>query len=484
MIAAEKLTGDAAIPFLSAVEMLDLLESRRISAVELLNLHLKRIAQINPALNAVVALDEARALAAAEAADALRMRGEGAAPLLGLPTTIKDVYETEGLRTTSGISALAGYVPERDADAVARLRAAGAVIFGKTNVPEGASDHQTYNAVYGLTRNPFDLDRTPGGSSGGAAAALAAGFTPVELGSDIGGSIRIPAHFCGVYGHKASFGAIPLRGHIPPKPGVLSPADLAVAGPMARSAADLELLLDLLVAPASWDQSAWSIRIPPSRHERLSAFRVAVWTGGPYAADSATRAVLSQLSEGLRRLGVKVDEAARPAFDPAESFDIYLRTLFGIVAGAMPSDTADAIAAAAIPADASYYAGVLAHSGRMSLAEWERLREDRYRLRRAWRDFFLEWDAVICPAASTPAFRHDVEREGLAGQLQRRRMIDGADAPYMSQLMWPGLATVANLPATVAPLGRSPEGLPIGAQIIGPYLEDRTTLRLAGLIGQ
>ncbi|QUD88638.1 amidase [Phenylobacterium montanum] len=475
--------GDTTMPFMTAGGMLDLLRRRRIGAVELLKLHLEQIEKANSAINAVVAPDAERALAVAAAADAMRVDEQACPPLLGLPMTVKDVFETEGLRTTCGMVALKDHVPTQDAEAVRRLKDAGAIVFGKTNVPEAASDHQTSNAVYGLTRNPHDRERTPGGSSGGAAAALAAGLTPLELGSDIGGSIRIPAHFCGVYGHKASFGVIPMRGHIPPGPGMLAPGDLGVAGPMARSAGDLELMFDILAAPDVWDRAALSLSLPPSRRERLADFRIAVWTNGPYAADTVTRTVLAGLTESLTRAGASVSEPPAPV-DPAHSFDVYLRTLFAIVSGGAPLEALIGHAQANLPADVASYVQILTESARLQFAAWEGLREARHRIRRAWGEFFNNVDAVICPVAPTPAFRHDLAGEGFGYQLRRRRQVDGQDLPYLSQLMWPSLATVANLPATAVPVARSPEGLPVGVQIIGPYLEDRTTLRLAALIEQ
>ena len=258
----------------SATSLLAQLRERRIGSVELLELLFKRIERLNPRLNAVVALEMEQARAEARAADGAPANRRGL--LHGLPVTLKDAWEVAGMRSTCGLPELAHHRPDRDADAVALLRGAGAIPFGKTNVPSGAADGQSYNPVFGVTNNPWNVERTPGGSSGGAGAAVAAGFTPVELGSDIAGSIRIPAHFCGVFGHKASYGIVPMRGHIPPPPGSNAIVPLGVAGPIARSPADLELLIDVLAAPAEPDRAAWSIRIPPSRHERLADFRVGV----------------------------------------------------------------------------------------------------------------------------------------------------------------------------------------------------------------
>src|SRR5690554_3436697 len=268
------------LAFAPATEQLRLLETGAISAAELLDLYLGRIDRLNSAYNLVVATDLDRARAAAKEIDSARASGDPLGPLAGLPVTIKDSYEVAGMPATCGLEPLRDHVPERDADAVTLLREAGAIPFGKTNLPAGASDWQSFNPIYGISRNPWNPERTVGGSSGGAAGAVAAGFTAFELGSDIGGSIRIPAHFCGVFGHKPTYGMVPLRGHIPPPPGMLAQPELGVAGPIARSASDLALLMPILAqGPAP---------LAPPRHERLADFRVGVWMGdGAYKLDSA-----------------------------------------------------------------------------------------------------------------------------------------------------------------------------------------------------
>ena len=233
---------------LSATELVALIRDRKLGSLELLDAQLARIDEHNGGINAVVAMDVEGAREAARAADDAPPDRRG--PLHGLPITIKDSWEVAGMPATCGFPELADHVPTRDAEPVALLRAAGAIPFGKTNVPFAAADHQSYNPVYGTTSNPWDLSRTPGGSSGGPAAAVAAGFTSLELGSDIAGSIRIPSHFCGIFGHKPSFGLVPRGGHVPPAPSRLTQGPLSVGGPMARSASDLELALDVLVAPS------------------------------------------------------------------------------------------------------------------------------------------------------------------------------------------------------------------------------------------
>ena len=457
---------------LSATGLLALLRGRELGSLELLDLQLDRIERFNPQLNAVVALDIERARAAARAADDTPAERRG--PLHGLPMTIKDSYEVAGMPATCGLPHLAEHVPARDADAVARLRAAGAVPFGKTNLPSAAADHQSYNPVYGTTNNPWDVGRTPGGSSGGAAAAVAMGFSPLELGSDIGGSIRCPAHYCGVYGHKPSYGAVPLRGHIPPMPGELLAPPLGVAGPIARSAADLELALDVL-APAPPG---------PSRHERLSDFRVALWADGTqFSADARCLDAMRAYADDLRGLGVHVDESARPDIDVAASDDLYVAMLFSTISAGMPEEMLAATEAAGAGTDPRGYPARIAKAVRLTHHEFVALQEQQLQLQEAWRRFFEDFDLILCPVMPTVAFPHDHSGDGPGhlAQYTRTTLVDGAPVPYMNGLQWPGLVTVANLPATAIPTGRRVDGMPTGLQVVGPFAEDRTPLRFATL---
>lgn len=464
------------IQFKSATDLIAMLKARELSSLELLDLQLARVKAHNDNLNAVIALDADNARHAARRADEERARGHASGALHGLPLTIKDSWEVVGMPATCGIDALANHRPARDADAIARFRSAGAIFFGKTNLPTGAADHQSYNALFGLTRNPWNVERTVGGSSGGAAAALASGFTPLELGSDIGGSIRCPAHFNGVYGHKPSYGIVPMRGHIPPPPGSLSDFELGVGGPLARSAYDLELAMDLLASPAELDQTAWSLRIPASRHEKLSDFRVAMWADAKhYTIDARCLQAMEEYANDLRRAGVKVDDKARPEIDPVDSYDVYLNILIAVMAAGMPP-IPDTFA----PDDRSY-AARFARAGRLSYQEFARHAEKREHISRAWRAFFEKYDVLLCPIMPTVAFPHDTSSIEEGGQFTRTLLVDGKPRPYLDNLQWPGLITVANLPATAVPTGRIVDGMPTGLQIAGPYLEDRTTLRFAQL---
>ena len=481
--------NESALPpeFRSATTLLSLLRERKLGALELLDLQLARIGRINPKLNAVVAMDVERARADARAADNAPAGTRGR--LHGLPITIKDAYEVTGMPATCGFPHLANHRPERDADAVARLRAAGAIPFGKTNVPLAAADHQSYNAVYGTSNNPWDVSRTPGGSSGGAAAAVAAGFTPLELGSDIGGSIRCPSHFCGVYGHKSSFGVVPLRGHIPPEPGSLATPPLGIGGPIARSAADLELTLDILAAPAESERVAWSVKLPKSRHERLSDFRVALWADqASFSIDRRCLDAMHAYAQDLRRLGVNVDEHARPDIDPFASDDLYVAMLFSTVSAGMPEEVLalTELAAVQMKAGPRSHAARIARAVRLKHHEFLVLLEQQQRLCLAWRNFFQRYDVILCPIMPTVAFPHDHSGcgPGHIEQYTRTATVDGQPVPYLNGLQWPGLVTVANLPATAIPTGRFIEGMPMGLQAVGPYLEDRTPLRFAQLAEQ
>ncbi len=471
----------------SATTLLGLLRQRKLGALELLEMQLQRIERLNPSLNAVVALDVERARSAARAADSVPAKRRS--PLHGLSVTIKDAYEVTGMPATCGFPELAAHRPEQDADAVARLRAAGAIPFAKTNVPLAAADHQSYNPVYGTSNNPWDLTRTPGGSSGGAAAAVAAGFTALELGSDIGGSIRCPAHFCGVLGHKTSYGVVPLRGHIPPQPGMLSQPPLGVAGPLARSAMDLELALDVLATPVAPDRIAWSVRIPPSRHERLSDFRIALWADErTYSVDQKCLDAIRSYAENLRRAGAHIDDTARPDLDTAASDDLYVALLFGTISEGMSEAILAQTEAVAMQmtAEPRSYPARIARAVRLTHHGFLELQEKQQQLRRAWERFFRSYDVILCPIMPTIAFPHDHSGEGPGhlAQYTRTTLVDGRPTPYLNGLQWPGLVTVANLPATALPTGKRIDGLPMGVQAVGPYLEDRTPLRFAQLAEQ
>ncbi len=471
------------LAFRPAVELVAALQKRDVGARELLDHYLGRIERLNPALNAVVTLDVERARKAADAADAARARGETLGPLHGLPMTIKDTFETAGLRTTAGAPTLAAHVPDVDAVVVERVRAAGAVIFGKTNTPVFAGDVQTFNPVFGVTRNPWNLERTCGGSSGGSAVAVAAGLAGADIGSDIGGSIRTPAHCCGVYGHKPTHGIVPGRGHIPGMPGALGDYDLGVMGPLGRSADDLALLMDVLAGPDVAAAKAWRLTLPPPRQRALRDYRVAVWLDDPYApVDAEVQAQGAATVAALRAAGVTVDETARPVPDLGAVHRCYEKLLWPILSGGMSQEDVDEIAkvtAASPPDDANVFDRFM-RAVTLRHRDWLDLDEERQRIRRAWADFFTRFDVLLCPVWPVPAIPHDHEDT----LLSRVITVNGAERPYIELIVWAGLVTMALLPSTSAPVGRTPSGLPVNLQIVGPYLDDRTTIDFARRLGE
>jgi amidase len=456
----------------------DGLAARDFSAREALAAVWDRILQRNPVLNALASYDEEAAVRQAEEADRRYARGEARA-LEGLPITIKDSFETAGLTTACGARELAGYRPEHDAVAVGRLRAAGAIILAKTNVPRFTGDFQTHNSLFGVTSNPWDASRTPGGSSGGAAAAVAAGFCAFDLASDLGGSIRWPAHACGLFGLKPSWGRIPLVGHIPPLPAMRlkNPPDLAVAGPLARSAADLDLVLCLTAGP----QNAGEVgRFMPLRKTRPEHLRLALWIDPDFApVDGDVEAGVRIAAEVLGRAGARVEEA-RPAIAFAEAFEIYAILNFAIGFAGLPAAERAAFAESArnfAPDDKSYPA-LRARAARIDAATFSRLTERRAAIREAFAAFFSEYDAILCPPAPCLAFPHDLSPDPLARLLPT----SVGDLPYYDLLKWASLASLSHLPAVVAPVALSPQGLPCGVQIVCALNADREAIAIAGMI--
>jgi amidase len=465
----------------SVRELAAALAAKDVSACELAEAAITRIESLDSTLNAVCVRDFDRAREAARAADAALAAGERR-PLLGIPLLVKESFNVAGLPTTWGFPQHKNFVPPEDALPVARVKAAGAVILGKTNVPFGLGGFQSYNDIYGRTNNPFDHDRTPGGSSGGSAAALAAGYVPLALGSDLGGSLRMPAHFCGVYAHKPTLGVVPSRGHVPPPFAPLPDAvDLAVVGPMARCAADLAILFDVMAGPDEIDAGiAYRLDLPAPRHERLSDFRVLVLDTHPLLpTDSTVRLSIEALAQRLEGAGVRVAHESELLPDLADGARLYMRMLMSLLALNWPAKLYDDLQkqAAALPADAVDLDAERVRGAVLSHRDWIVANNARGQLRARWREFFKTFDAVICPVSPVTAFPHDY-----SNREERRILIDGASHPYGDQLVWPGVATLPGLPSTSIPIGMSPQGLPVGVQIIGPSLEDRTPLKLAELI--
>ena len=424
---SETLTKD--LSWASAGELTQALAAGQVSAVELTDAAIARIEARDGPINAVVVRDFDDARLQARAADAALARGERR-PLLGVPMTVKESHNVGGLPTTWGSPAFGNWTAPEDSVGVARLKAAGAVVLGKTNIPPFLGDWQSANPVYGQTRNPWNLERSPGGSSGGAAAAVAAGMVPLEFGSDIGGSIRIPAAFCGVYGHKPSFNLIPQRGHAPP--GVEGAGvELAVLGPLARTAADLDLALSVLAGPEGLEAKGYRLDLPPARHASLAAYRVLVIDHHPAAVlDEAIRTALHALAARLDGEGVEVAHASDQLPDLAHQQEVYGQMLGSAMSRGAPPQP-----------------------GALSAHDWMGLQDAQLALRRQWETLFERFDVVLAPAFGTVAFPHDLSENTVARSLR----INGQDTPYWGQLAWPGLATLPNLPAmTSSPVAAWP----------------------------
>jgi amidase len=451
-----------------ATAQIEALAARRISARELLDAAVARADAVDPQINAVVARDLDRARADAARLDDARARGEALGPLAGLPMTVKDTLDVEGLPASAGMPPLLNRTA-RDAAVVARARAAGAVIWGKTNTPVKAADWQTYNALYGTTNNPYDLSRTPGGSSGGSAAAVAAGISALEIGADIGGSLRIPASFCGVFAHKPSFGLVSQRGLVPP-PESQTDIDLAVIGPLARSARDLALFLPVIADPA------------PAPPATLRGTKIALWIDAPgFALDAPVRDTIARFVRQLEGAGALV-EAIAPPVDVEEMLAAYTMLLFSILG----ADLSPAMRllyrtarpfAKALRGDAmSSSHALIAHTA--TPAEWQAADDARARLKATMAQLFTRYDVVLAPVAPLTAFPHD----HTAFHLRKLMLSDGRRVGYREMMRWIALATVCGLPATAMPAGLAPGGLPVGVQLIGPEGGDMRTIAIAQAI--
>jgi amidase len=457
------------LAWLTATEAAAALRSRRVSSTELVRAALERCAAANPAVNAVVELAADAALSRAAEADADLERGEWWGPLHGVPVTVKESFMVAGLHTTVAAPSLRDHVAAVDAAAVACLKRAGAIILGHTNVPVFLGDYQSTNAIYGTTSNPWDTSRTAGGSSGGSAAALAAGIGHLSIGSDLGGSIRVPAHFCGVYGHKPTLGVVPLEGHVPPPPGVSPgpPSELAVAGPMARSADDLLLALQALGGAVGDDAAAYTWRLPPARRSQPDDYRIGFVLDDPVCPVTAgVRDALARAVEALAAAGATVSEGWPPGLDPAQQVRDYRLMLLAFFQAMAPEEPAPPL---------------------VTYREHARVNRQRMAARALWQTFFREVDAFLMPAAFVPAFPHDHSAppsESSFVSSSRVLATPEGERRYDDLLFWQTFATFSGCPATVAPAGRTVEGLPVGVQILGPYLEDATPIELAGHLAE
>jgi amidase len=448
---------DDATAFAPAHELARSVRDGEISSRQLLDGFVDRVERLNPTVNAVVTLDVDRARAAADRADEALARGETVGPLHGLPMTVKDAIETEGIRSTGGAVELTDHVPASDAVAVARLKAAGAIVFGKTNVPRWSGDLQTYNEIFGTTNNPWALDRVPGGSSGGAATSVACGFTSFEIGTDIGGSVRIPAHCCGVFGLKPSFGVVPQRGYLDHVGGGTTDADINVFGPLARSARDLDLLLDVLAGPVDEESVAWRLDLPPARFDTPAGVRVGVWFDDDAApVDREYRALLGAAADRLADAGAKVEDA-HPRVNLTEQVALFNSMILPAISPSLDKDVQDVA------------------SG--SHRQWLHMEEQRTALRHVWAEWFERHDLLLCPVTSLPAFEHDQAGDFIS----RTAMINGESRSYTELVSWTGLIGITGHPSAVPPIGRTAAGIPVGMQMVGAYLRDRDAVAGARL---
>ncbi|MFT7685940.1 MAG: amidase [Candidatus Azotimanducaceae bacterium] len=469
------------IAFSDATSLVARIKSKEISSLELLEHYLARVDKYNKQVNAIVATQVEEATARAKAADAALAKGEDWGPLHGLPMTVKESFNVKGMPTTWGDPSYENNLASEDAVAVKRLQDAGAVIFGKTNVPIHLADFQSYNAIYGTTNNPHNLGCTPGGSSGGAAAALAAGLTGLEMGSDIGGSIRNPAHYCGVFGHKPTWGTLPIRGHSL-EDDTTAP-DISVIGPLGRSAEDLKLAMDVVGGADEIHQPGWTLAFGEDKKANLSDYKVAVWANDEIApVDASVEQRVLDIATLVADAGGSVNYDSRPKFDVAESHKRYTHLLHAALS-VRQSDEMFELNLQRLqnlkPDDNSQLAEVT-RASTLYFKDWYSFNENRNKMRWSWHEYFKDVDILLAPVCMTSAFKHDHNPR------LSQRMIDvnGTSVNYFSQVFWSGLTGVSYLPSTVIPTGLDKNGLPIGVQIIGREMGDLNTIEFARKIAE
>ena len=475
--------------YMTASQLVRQLQSGAISSRELLEHYITRLEEKNPSINAVIETDYAGARKLADEADAKAKAGISLGPLHGLPMTVKDTYEVPGMTCVAGAPEYRYHRPKQAAVAVQRLQQAGAIIFGKTNVPYLASDLQSFNKVFGTTNNPWNTGLTPGGSSGGAAAALAAGLTPVELGSDLAGSIRTPCHYCGVYGHKPTQGIVPLRGHVPGPPGTLrEPTSMAVAGPMARSAQDLELLLDILVGPPPQLEAGWKVDLPAATKTSLADFKVLLWMDDELCPiDPQLRNLYLSVADALQTAGAVVEQGQPAGFSLEDIYPYYLSQL-GAVAGVAQSVTVRRgmavmgwlaqLLEAFIQVPKHFFRFLM--GANVSFADHQRREERIQHLRDKFLAVFAEYDLILMPPTPTTAHPH----EQLANMSKRKIPIGQAQRSYTDLFMWVAPVSLFGLPATSVPVGMTSSSLPANLQVVAAPYQDKLSLRFADLISR
>ena len=458
-----------------AIELAKMVEQGQLSAVELLQMHLDRIDQVNPAINAVIWQDRDGAMKQAQACDVEQAQGKRRGPLHGVPVTVKESFDLAGSPTTKGILELKDNIRTEDSDVVRRYRDAGAVVFGKTNVPLKLVEWQSFNEIYGTTSNPWDQTRTPGGSSGGSAAALATGMSALEAGSDIGSSIRNPAHYCGVFGLKPTWRAVSMQGHLPA--GWYADVDISVGGPMARSATDLTLAMDILTGPSRFELSQYAQSLPSDGRSNLSEFKVALMLDDPEGpVDSAYVDALSGFADRLEAAGATIIRNRLPQIDHADHFTTYLKLLGAALSFGMSDEEAGAAIAPYqdAPEDVKRVGGTRLSGTNISHREWLELNNKRYVSRLAFDAFFEDVDVILAPVCCSAAFlKNEV------GSRQFRRIeVNGAAQLEPRQLFWSGYSGVVGLPSVVGPMDNL-NGLPVGYQAITGHGRDYTALAFA-----
>ena len=439
--------------YADVIQLASAIRDREVTAREVVAAHIDQIERCNPALNAIVIPDFERALERAREADAALARGEVWGPLHGVPFTLKDAHATAGLRTTSGYPQLSDHVPKEDGTVAARLKLAGGILLGKTNVPMMLGDYQSNSPIFGRTNNPWNLTRTPGGSSGGAAAAVAAGMAPFDIGTDLAGSIRVPAHFCGVFGMKPTEHRVSLAGLVPGMPPPRPIRIMSSIGPIARSVEDLALLYSIITGPDGVDTDVPPVPIGAVPTIDLKQLRVAVtstFLGFPVSLD--TRTAVGELAQALLRAGAYVEEAALPEIDFGQDTASVGELVMMLTGAFRPSDA---------PTTLAQYLTAL-HRRDQSIVAWEH--------------FFQQWDVVLCPASMVTAFPHCDTGSPL--------MVDGREVDYWAVSAHSALFSYSGHPAISIPVGQDRDGLPVGLQLVTKRWDDSRLLAIASAVAE
>ncbi len=460
-----------------ARETVNAIREGTLTAREALEDCLQAVDTFNGEINAVVSLDVETARASADETDGRLAAGMTPRALEGLPMTIKEVFDLEGLPTSWGDPSLHDRYPRQDSGVARDLKQAGAIIFGKTNLPDRMADWETDNRQWGPTRNPWNLEYSAGGSSGGSAAAVAAGLSPVCIGSDMGGSIRMPAHYCGVYGLKPSWNLISMTGHS--LQDELRVPDLCVAGPIARKTEDLSLLLSTLAQPDPLERAGWQVNLPAARTKPLSELRIGcLLDHADCPIDAPYLDAMAQFVEQLRAAGVTIDKEALPDLDFARATEV-----MNLLARSETSTMLDdkTFASTLEDARAPGHRGQNARGNALLHRDWLRLHEERIGYRQKWSDFFEKYDAFLSPAAASCA---PPLISGIDSVLERTVLVNGKAIEMTDQHFWAAIPTLPYLPAITVPIGLSSTGLPAGIQLVGPSFQDHSLIAMAEQFAQ